>query len=68
MAFVFLTLAIGLAIAAWRAQEKITRLWCLGCCVLNAVAAIHIVASNHEYAWKLMPNDGSYEPAYRVRR
>lgn len=65
MAIVFLVLAAGLAVAAYRADDKAGRWFMAICCVGNLAAAVHMIAKDDRYAFRFKPNDGYYEPAYR---
>lgn len=65
MFFAFAVLAVGLAVASFRAREKGTKLLLGVFCFLNAFCAIHVVWKEDPYAFKLKPNDGYSEPDYR---
>ena len=65
MSFVFAVLAVGLAIAAARVSDKATRIFLVACCALNIAGAIATIAREDRHAFRLMPNDGRYEPSYR---
>jgi hypothetical protein len=57
-------LAAGLAIAAWRAEARGTKIWLVICCTLNLVAAVKMIANDFPYAYRLLPDTGRLEPAY----
>lgn len=65
MIFVFSVLAFGLAIAAYRAAERGMRVFLLVCCLLNVLGIAKAVVTDDPYAFKLRPNDGTVDPAYR---
>lgn len=65
MVYLFAILALGLAIACFKADGKGAKIFLGLCCALNAVCAVHAVLNNDPYAYKLRPNDGYIEPAYR---
>jgi hypothetical protein len=63
--YVFAVLALGLAIAAYRATERSTRIFLIICCLLNVLGIVKAVVTEDPYAFKLRPNDGIDEPPYR---
>jgi len=65
MAIVMLIFAIGLSIAAMRTRDKALRWIWGGAAALNVVAAIAMISSDDQYAFRLQPDDGRYERDYR---
>lgn len=55
MAFIALLLAVALAFAARNARQQRLRAFLIGCCALNAVAALAMVGEGYPYAFKLRP-------------
>ena len=64
MIYVLLILAAGLALAAWFARDRSTRIFLLLCCALNVAAAMKMMHDGFPYAYRLMPNAEGIEPAY----
>lgn len=66
MGLVMLFFGVCLLVAAWRAEDRSTRIAMLLFAALNLVAFGHMLATGHEYTWKLAPaDDGPPEPAWR---
>jgi hypothetical protein len=66
MGIVLLVFGVALLIAAWRAQDRTTRIAMVVFAALNLLAFADMAASRHEYTWKLAPpDDGAPEPAWR---
>ena len=65
MAIVMIILALGLAIAACKAETATVRWFLIVCCLLNAFTAASVIYDKDPYAFKLRPNDGTSEPALR---
>lgn len=65
MAFVFAIFAIGLGIAAYKSKDRATRIFLAFWCVANLAGVVKAVVTDDPYAFKLRPNDGEIEPAYR---
>jgi len=64
MAFVFGALAIGLAIAAWRATIQLDR-WFFGvCALLNVMGIVKLLVTEDPYAWRVRPNPCNDGPHY----
>lgn len=63
-----LLFAIGLAIAAYKAEDKFVRIFCVVCCLANIAVAMHAIHNNHPHAFKPYPNNGDDDPNYRGRR
>lgn len=69
MAFVLLALALFCGIVAAKASERSTRLWFALWAAVNLGAAVHMVATDFPFWYKLLPS-GSHYPwdYYRGRR
>ena len=67
MAIVMMVFVIGLAIAAYNSKPGGVRIFLLLFCLLNALGAASMIASNDRYAFRLKPNDGAAYDNYRRR-
>lgn len=65
MVFVLFTLAAGLAVATYAARDRGTRLWLAFWCLVNLAAGIKMIVDDFPFAYRLLPNPGYSEPAYR---
>ena len=65
MIFLFAALALGLAVAAYNARDRGTRVFLVVCCVLNLAGIVKVVISDDPYAFKLHPAGGDIDPPYR---
>ena len=65
MVYVLGVFALGLAIAAYKARDRSSRIFLALCCALNLAGAAKAIAEKDPFAFKLRPNDGKYEPAIR---
>jgi len=66
MGSVMLFFGAALLIAAWRAQDRATRIAMLLFAALNLASFGHLLATQHEYTWHLAPPDDTPpEPAWR---
>jgi len=65
MAIVMIVLALGLAIAAYKAETSPVRWFLIVFCLLNAFTAASVIHQKDPYAFKLRPNDGASEPSLR---
>lgn len=64
MVFIFITLAVGLALVAIRCQRS-TRWFLLACCALNLAGAAKAIHQNDPYAFRLKPSSVYSEPPLR---
>jgi len=57
VAFVLLLFAAGCLVAAFRwADDGVDRAFYWGCCALTGGAALSMIQSGHEFAYRLAPN------------
>lgn len=57
MVYIFVILAVGLSLVAWKSTERSTRYWCLAWAILNALAATKAIVTDDPWAFRLKPND-----------
>lgn len=68
MTILFFVFAIGLAFAAYKANDRSVRAFCIVFCLANLIGAGTAIYKNDLHAFKLRPNDGEYDPIYRPAR
>jgi hypothetical protein len=68
LVILFLVFAIVLAFVAYKTDDRTVRIFCTIICLANLAGAAKAIYTNDEYAYKLRPNDGAYDPDYRPDR
>ena len=65
MVFVFVAISMLRALLAYKASERIDRMFFIGCCILNLMGAAVAIGTNDPYAFKLRPPIDDDDLMYR---